>query len=160
MRFVRCGIKYRGCYWVMVDDDFVKMVKQLQKKIENDEERTYSKEVIEEYRNPIFFGVLEHPDAIGQMTGPCNDTMKITLSIKHGKIKDALFWTDGCGATIACGNMLMKMAIEKTTGEARHISKDDLLKALNGLPKEHLHCAKLAVDTFYSTLKQLDKKGK
>ena len=145
---------------VMVDDDFVKMIKQLQKKIEHEEEKTYSKEVIQEYRNPTFFGVLEHSDAIGQMTGSCNDTMKITLGIKNGKIKDALFWTDGCGATIACGNMLMKMAKGKTPQEARHISKDDLLKALNGLPKEHLHCAKLAVDTFYSTLKNLDKKGK
>jgi nitrogen fixation NifU-like protein len=144
----------------MVDGDFVKMIKQLQKKIEHEEERTYSKEVIEEYRNPTFFGVLEHPDAIGQIKGPCNDTMKITLSIKHGKIKDALFWTDGCGATIACGNMLMKMAIGKMTREARHISKNDLIEALNGLPEEHLHCAKLAVDAFYSTLKQLDKKGK
>lgn len=144
----------------MVDDDFVKMVKQLQKKIEYEEEKTYSKEVIQEYRNPTFFGVLEHSDAIGQMTGSCNDTMKITLGIKNGKIKDALFWTDGCGATIACGNMLMKIAKGKTPLEARHISKDDLLKALNGLPKEHLHCAKLAVDTFYFTLKNLDKKGK
>jgi len=30
----------------MVDDDFSKMVKELQKKIEYDEERTYFKEVI------------------------------------------------------------------------------------------------------------------
>jgi nitrogen fixation NifU-like protein len=136
------------------------MIKQLQKKIEYEEEKIYSKTVIKEYRNPVYFGVLERPDAIGQMTGSCHDTMRITISIKNGKIKDALFWTDGCGATIACGNMLMKMAKGKTPQEARHISKDDLLKALNGLPNEHLHCAKLAVDTFYSTLKNLDKKGK
>jgi len=144
----------------MVDDDFVKMVKQLQKKIENDEERTYSKEVIREYRNPTHFGIFNHPDAVGQVTGVCKDTMKITLKVKHGIINDALFWTDGCGATIACGNMLMKMIKGKAIEEIRHISKDDLIKTLNGLPKEHLHCAKLAIDTFYSTLKHLDKKDK
>jgi len=144
----------------MIDDDFVKMVKELQKKIEYEEEAAYSPTVINEYRNPTGFGVLELPDAIGKVTGSCNDTMKITLKVEHGIINDARFWTDGCGATIACGSMLMKMVKGKSIEESSRISKDGLLKALNGLPKEHLHCAKLAIDSFYSTLKQLDKKGK
>jgi nitrogen fixation NifU-like protein len=144
----------------MVEDDFVKMVKQLQTKIEHEEEKTYSKVVVSEYRNSTHFGILEHPDAVGVIKGPCGDTMKISLKIENGIISDARFWTDGCGATIACGSMLMKMVKGKSIEESSRISKDDLLKALNGLPKEHLHCAKLAIDTFYSTLKQLDKKGK
>ena len=139
----------------MVDDDFAIMVKELQKKINRDEEEIYSKKVIEEYRNPNNFGVLKNPDAFGQVTGPCNDTMKISLRVKKGKIKKALFWTDGCGATIACGNMLMKMAKGKSLKEARFISKRDLINALDGLPKEHLHCANLATDTFLSALDQL-----
>jgi nitrogen fixation NifU-like protein len=142
----------------MIDDDFIKMVKDLQKKIEYDEEKTYSKVVIEEYRHPTHFGVLEHPDAVGMVQGSCGDTMKISLNVVDGVIHNACFWTDGCGATIACGNMLMKMTMGKTPEEARHISKDDLLVALHGLPKEHLHCAKLAIDTFHAVLKQLETK--
>ena len=141
----------------MTDDDFVKMVEELQKKIEYDEEATYSQIVIREYQNPTNFGVLKRPDAIGKVTGSCNDTMKITLRVGHGMISDDRFWTDGCGATVACGSMLMKMVKGKTIEEVQCISKDDLLKAVDGLPKEHLHCAKLAVDTLQSALKQLDK---
>lgn len=141
----------------MTDDDFVKMVEELQKKIEYDEEATYSQIVIREYQNPTNFGVLERPDAIGKVTGSCNDTMKIMLRIGHGMISDARFWTDGCGATVACGSMLMKMVKGKTIEKIQCISKDDLLKAVDGLPKEHLHCAKLAVDALQSALKQLDK---
>ena len=141
----------------MTDDDFVKMVEELQKKIEYEEEKTYSQTVIREYQNPTNFGVLEHPDAIGKVTGSCNDTMKITLRVGHGMISDARFWTDGCGATVACGSMLMKVVKGKTSEEARGISEDDLIAAVDGLPEEHLHCAKLAVDTLHSTLKQLDK---
>jgi len=141
----------------MVDDDFVIMVKELQKKIDSEEEKIYSKKVIREYRNPTYFGVLKKPDAVGQVTGPCNDTMKISLGVKQGKINKAQFWTDGCGATIACGNILMKMAKGKTLKKARLISKKDLLNALDGLPKEHLHCVKLATDTFRSALDQLEK---
>ena len=142
---------------MMVDDHFIKMVKELQEKIDCEEEKIYSKKVIREYRNPTYFGVLKKPDAIGKVTGPCNDTMKISLTVNQGKIIEALFWTDGCGATIACGNMLMKMVKGKTPKEARLISKKDLINALDGLPKEHLHCAKLATDTFLSALDKIKK---
>jgi len=144
----------------MIDDDFVRIVKELQKKIDSEEEKIYSKKVIQEYRNPANFGVLKKPDAVGKVTGPCNDTMKISLEVKQGKINKALFWTDGCGATIACGNMLMKMIKGKTIKEAKFISKKDVLNALDGLPKEHLHCAKLATDTLLSALARLEKTSK
>ena len=136
----------------MIDDDFASMVKELQKKIEYEEEKTYSQTVIREYQNPTNFGVMERPDAIGKVTGSCNDTMKITLRVGHGMVSDARFWTDGCGATVACGSMLMKMVKGKTTENAQNISKDDLLMAVDGLPEEHLHCAKLAVDTLHKAI--------
>jgi nitrogen fixation NifU-like protein len=142
----------------MTKDDLLKMVKELQKKIEYDEKKTYSKVVINEYRNPTNFGVIEHPDAYGVVKGPCGDTMKITIKIENGKIQDARFWTDGCGATLACGNMLTKMIYGKTPREALRISEKKLINSLNGLPKEHFHCAKLAVITLHKALKQISKR--
>ena len=133
----------------MVKDELEKTIKELQKKIDLDEEKTYSEVVIREYRNPTNFGVLEHPDAYGIFEGPCGDTMKITIKIVNGKIHEARFWTDGCGATVACGNRLTKMIKGKTPIEASEISQDDLITNLNGLPKEHSHCAKLAVMTLH-----------
>jgi nitrogen fixation NifU-like protein len=142
----------------MFEDDFVKMVKKLQKKIEYDEEQTYSKVVIKEYRNPINFGVLEHPNAVGVIKGPCNDTMKITLKIENGKIKDARFWTDGCGATLAAGNMLIKMVKGKTLQEANNVNPKQLIDTLEGLPKEHIHCALLAVNTLHKSIENYYKR--
>jgi nitrogen fixation NifU-like protein len=142
----------------MFEDDFVKMVKQLQKKIEYDEEQTYSKVVIKEYRNPINFGVLEHPNAVGVIKGSCNDTMKITLKIENGKIKDARFWTDGCGATLAAGNMLIKMVKGKTLQEANNVNPKKLIDTLEGLPKEHIHCALLAVNTLHKSIENYYKR--
>lgn len=142
----------------MFEDDFVKMVKKLQKKIEYDEEQTYSKVVIKEYRNPINFGVLEHPNAVGVIKGTCNDTMKITLKIENGKIKDARFWTDGCGATLAAGNMLIKMVKGKTLQEANNVNPKQLIDTLEGLPKEHIHCALLAVNTLHKSIENYYKR--
>ena len=135
------------------DDDFEKLLEELQRKIEYEEEETYSKVVIREYRNPSNFGVIENPDAFGEVKGPCGDTMKISLRIEDRKIRDACFWTDGCGATIACGSMLTKMMKGETLEEAADITSEKLINALGGLPEEHLHCSKLAVNTLQKAIK-------
>jgi nitrogen fixation NifU-like protein len=144
----------------MAEDELEKTIKELQKKIDDDEEQTYSQVVIREYRHPTNFGTLEHPDAVGVIKGPCGDTMRITLKIAHGKIQDARFWTDGCGATLACGNMLTKMIKIKTPIEAMGVSQADIIIALDGLPENHSHCAKLSVNTLHKAIIiYLERKG-
>ncbi len=140
------------------DEDFEEMVKDLQRKIDRDEEETYSKKVISEYRNPTNFGFIENPDATGQIKGPCGDTMRMDLRIKSNMIQDVCFWTDGCGASLACGNMLTSMIKGKNIDEANGISSEKLLEVLDGLPKEHQHCAKLAVDTLHEVIKDYHKR--
>jgi nitrogen fixation NifU-like protein len=142
----------------LIDDDFVKMIKQLQKKIEYEEEKIYSKIVINEYRNPTYFGVIKNPDAIGKIKGPCGDTVKFSLKIKNEVITDANFWTDGCGATLASGNMLIKIIIGKKIRDANKITAKDLLDALDGLPKENHHCAVLAINTLRKSIKNYQNK--
>jgi nitrogen fixation protein NifU and related proteins len=143
----------------MVEEELEEIIKELQKKIEYDEEQTYSKTVIGEYRNPTYFGVLRQPDAVGIIKGPCGDTMKIYLRIRGGKIKDARFWTDGCGATLASGNMLMKMIKGKSLQEANIITDTKLIEALESLPQEHHHCALLAVNTLHKTIIHYQERG-
>ncbi len=144
----------------MTDDDLEKLLEELQKKIEYDEEETYSEIVIREYRNPSNFGVLENPDAVGEIKGPCGDTMKITMKIKNSKIIKARFWTDGCGATIACGSILTKIVKGKALKEANDISNLQLLEALAGLPIEHHHCTILAINTLQKAIKNYNKNEK
>ena len=136
----------------MEHDDFDQIIKQLQKKINEDEEKIFSDIVINEYRNPIYFGGLKQPHAIGQIKGPCGDTMKFNLIIEKGIIKDASFWTDGCGASIASGNMCIKMIKGKSIDVAIRITSEQLLDRLHGLPKGHKHCATLAVNTLHLTI--------
>jgi len=142
----------------MVDDDFVKMIKELQKKIEYEEGKIYSEAVIDEYRNPNHFGVLKNPDAMAQIKGPCGDTMKFSLKIKNEVIEDAFFWTDGCGATIASGNMLTKIILGKNLKEANTVTSKQLISTLDGLPKENVHCAVLAVNTLRKSIENYYKK--
>jgi len=144
----------------MTDDDLEKLLEELQQKIEYDEKETYSKVVIRECRNPSNFGVLDDPDAIGEIKGPCGDTMKISLMVEKRRIKDACFWTDGCGATIACGSMLTKILKGKSLQEAKKYTSSQLLIALDGLPVEHQHCPILAINTLQQALKNYDSERK
>ena len=134
------------------DNDFIKMLRELQSKIEYDEEKTYSRKVIDEFRNPTNFGSIKNPDASGQIKGPCGDTMRIDLKIKDKMITDVRFWTDGCGATIACGSMLTKIINGKSIQNAKNFTSSDLLLALDGLPGEHQHCPILAINTLKKTI--------
>lgn len=139
------------------DKEFQELIEDLQKKIDKDEEKTYSQKVIKEYRDPVNFGFIKNPDATGKLKGPCNDTMRIDLRIKNEIIKEACFWTDGCGASLACGNMLTSMIKDKSASQANNISSKKLLDTLGGLPKEHTHCAVLAVDTLHKSIKNYYK---
>ena len=136
-----------------MSDDFEKVFENIKKKIQFEEELTFSKAVLHEFRNPSNIGVIEKTEAIAQIKGPCGDTMKISLKIDEDKIVDARFWTDGCGPTIACGSMLTKTIKEKTIKQASNFTDYKLIHMLDGLPKEHIHCAKLAVDTLQEAIK-------
>ena len=136
----------------MTDDELEKLLEELQQKIEYDEDEIYSKVVIRECKNPSNFGFIKNPDASGKIKGPCGDTMRIDLKIKDGKISDVFFWTDGCGATIACGSMLTKILKGKSIQDAKEYISSQLLIALEGLPVEHQHCPILAINTLHATI--------
>lgn len=137
----------------MTSKSLDEFVRHLQQKINQEEEATYSKEVLQEYRNPTHFGTLQKPDRWGEKTGSCGDTMRVSLYLKASTIKKARFWTDGCGPTSACGNKLMKLIEGNNLAYAEKLSEQELLTALGGLPSEHLHCVTLAVATLQIALK-------
>ena len=134
------------------NDSFEKVVSEIQASIQEEEEAIYSKKVIEEYRNPQNAGRLIEPDGFAIITGPCGDTMELYLNVKNGSISEINFMTDGCGASIACGSMATRLANGKTLDEATKITNQDILNALDGLPEENIHCAKLAADTLQKAI--------
>ena len=134
------------------NDDLDEMVRGLQKQIDAEEEKEFSAKVLREYREPQNVGRIEGADSVGKILGPCGDTMEFSIKIEDGRIKRALFMTDGCGTSIACGSMTTKLATGKTIEDALKIKDLDILNGLDGLPDENRHCAKLAVDTLQEAL--------
>jgi nitrogen fixation NifU-like protein len=113
----------------------------------------YTEAVIDHAQNPRNVGSIPNADGVGMVTGPCGDTMEVWVEVKEEVIKEATFWTDGCGTTIAAGSMVTELAKGKTIAEALKISQTDVLDALGGLPEESQHCALLASDTLKEAVK-------
>ncbi len=92
-------------------------------------------------------GIIRDADARGFFLGSCGDRMQIDLRVMGGRIIEATFLTDGCGATIACGSMVTHLARSRSLPQAAKIAPEDVIEALGGLPASHEHCAVLAVMT-------------
>jgi NifU-like protein involved in Fe-S cluster formation len=70
-------------------------------------------------------------------------------------IYDAKYMTDGCLATMAYGGMITRLIKGKTLQEAQELTSERLIHELGGLPKDHQHCADLAIKTFRKALSQI-----
>ena len=119
----------------------------------------YSKTVMDHFKKPRNVGVLEDADGVGEVGNPlCGDMMTIYLKIDDEKIDDIKFQTFGCGAAIAVSSMLTEMAKGKSIDEAKKITNDDVAEALEGLPKNKLHCSNLGADALQIAIKDYEDK--
>jgi nitrogen fixation NifU-like protein len=117
----------------------------------------YNKTVMDHFRNPRNVGVIENPDGVGEVGNPlCGDMMTIYLKISNDHIDDIKFQTFGCGSAIAVSSMLTEIAMGKTIEEAKGITNKDVAQALEGLPKNKLHCSNLGADALHLAIKDYE----
>ena len=117
----------------------------------------YNKVVMDHFRNPRNVGVIEDANGIGEVGNPlCGDMMTIYLKIEDERIEDIKFQTFGCGSAIAVSSMLSEIAKGKTLTEAKDITNKDVAEALEGLPKNKLHCSNLGADALQLAIKDYE----
>jgi nitrogen fixation protein NifU and related proteins len=95
---------------------------------------------------------LHHPDGYGKRTGDCGDTVEFYIRVRAGRLDQVSFTTHGCLNTTACCNTVVKLTRGKTIDQAWEITPDDVVNYLQTLPKDHEHCAQLAVGGLYLAL--------
>jgi nitrogen fixation NifU-like protein len=121
-------------------------------------EEMYSKKALQHFSNPKNMGEMKDADGIGTVGNPvCGDVMKLFIKVKKVKgkeiIKDIKFQTFGCVAAIATSSVMTEIAKGKTLEEAQKLSREDIAKALGGLPAIKLHCSVLVVDALKAAIK-------
>jgi nitrogen fixation NifU-like protein len=115
---------------------------------------------MEHFMNPRNVGELENPDGIGQIGNVnCGDIMRMTIKVHEEHIADIRFKTFGCGAAIAVSSMVTEMVKGKSLHEAVTINRDDVAKALGGLPDKKLHCSNLGTDALKAAVNDYWKRN-
>lgn len=123
----------------------------------------YNDKVIDHFRNPRNVGSMEDASVSAtEGSVACGDMMTIYLKVENEIIVDVKFESYGCAANIATASVVTELAKDKTLDEAKAITWNDVVEALEGLPKIKYHCSSLAVETLHAAVdkyKEMVKKG-
>ncbi len=114
--------------------------------------KTYPENILTLARNPKHLGRMSDPVSAAFIKGPCGDEMEFYLVIDNGIVKEVKFFTNGCVATIACGETAARLALGKSIDDILSISPRMVKDILKGLPEDHSHCSILAVSTLYRAI--------
>ncbi|MFZ1919455.1 MAG: iron-sulfur cluster assembly scaffold protein [Terriglobales bacterium] len=118
--------------------------------------RVYSDKLLDHFQNPRNAGVVGLADATARLENPaCGDILELSLKLDGDRIADIRFRAKGCVPAIACGSAITELAKGKSVGEAREISREELLELIGALPAASGHAGALAIDTLTTLLRSL-----
>ncbi|MHC1742836.1 MAG: iron-sulfur cluster assembly scaffold protein [Syntrophobacteraceae bacterium] len=98
-------------------------------------------------RQPRNVGFLENPSGQGFSVGQCGDSIEVSLRVDRGTISDIRVLPRGCVYTLVCASAMSELAMGRDLDGALELEPHDVVSALGGLPEDHFHCARLAVNT-------------
>lgn len=119
----------------------------------------YSEKVMDHFTNPRNVGEMPDASCMGEVgNAKCGDIMRIYLKINDdGVITDAKFNTFGCASAIASSSMATEMVKGRTIAEARKLTNQEVVDALDGLPAQKIHCSVLADEAINAALDNYEK---
>jgi nitrogen fixation NifU-like protein len=119
----------------------------------------YSEKVMEHFSNPRNVGEIKDADGVGEVGNPvCGDMMAFYIKVENDRLVDVKFKTFGCVAAISVSSMVSEMAKGKTLEEAKLITNESVAEALEGLPKEKLHCSNLGAEALSKAIEDYERR--
>src|SRR6187399_2809422 len=117
----------------------------------------YRDYILEHYRRPHNFGVVEDADASYEGANPlCGDRITLMLGVKDGIVDRVGFTGRGCAISQASASLLTDEIKGKPIDEVAAIRADDLLDLLGiDISPARLKCAMLSHDSLQHVLGDL-----
>jgi nitrogen fixation NifU-like protein len=121
----------------------------------------YRDYILEHYRKPHNFGVLEEPTASYEGANPlCGDRITMMLGIKDGIVSEVAFTGRGCAISQASASLLTDEIKGKTIEDVEKLTPNDLLELIGvEISPARLKCALLSLDTVAHALAENAAKG-
>lgn len=109
-------------------------------------EDLYQEIILDHYRNPHNYGVLENADAKASDTNPlCGDAISMSLRISGNRIEEIKFSGAGCAISQSAASMLTDSAKGMRLEEINAMGRDFVINLLGGMQLGHVRikCAML-----------------
>jgi len=118
----------------------------------------YNDTIMDHFFNPRNTGEIENPDGVGQAgDAATGDVMRMYIRVADGRITEASHQTFGNAIAIAASSMASVMVTGKSVDEAYAVTKEDISKALDGIPPDKMDCSSMvpnairaAIDDYHS----------
>lgn len=116
----------------------------------------YSAAFKDHLAHPRNAGELVEANVVVEENNPvCGDRLRLSLIVRDERIEAARFLAYGCPPTLVCGSVLTELVTGKTIGEAKDLTRAQLLEAIGGLPSRKHHAAALAIEALNAAVSQL-----
>lgn len=114
---------------------------------------SYSEILKDHLARPRHAGELSDANASAERVNPvCGDRLCLYMRLEGERIEAASFLAYGCAPTLACGSALAEMLGGMSIVDALRLQREDLVRALGGLPHRKQHAAALAIETLRAAL--------
>ena len=119
----------------------------------------YRDYILEHYRRPHNFGVVEDADASYEGANPlCGDRITLMLGVTDGVVDRVAFTGRGCAISQASASLLTDEIKGKPLAEVAAFRADDLLDLLGiEISPARLKCAMLSHETLQKALSETDR---
>jgi nitrogen fixation NifU-like protein len=89
------------------------------------------------------------PDAAASAVGigSFGDKVKVDIVVKDDILIKVKWIPEGCVYTVACASAMSVLATGCSIEQALKLQPENVADELGGLPADHLHCARLAINT-------------
>jgi nitrogen fixation NifU-like protein len=98
-------------------------------------------------QDPRNMGELESANGLAVGIGSCGDTLAVQLYVEKNSIEDIKCLPNGCIYTVVCASVMSDFVKGQQLENALKLQPEDIDTLLGGLPPDHLHCARLAVNS-------------
>src|SRR4051812_30191523 len=114
----------------------------------------YRDYILEHYRRPHNFGVLDDATASHEGANPlCGDRITVQVRVRDGMLDGVGFTGRGCAISQASASLLTDEIKGKSVGDAAGMTSTDILDLLGiEISPARLNCALLSLETLQQTL--------